>query len=133
MQIWANFDDSAETPPSNENGKTASNGKAPEARKEYIDVLVTEVATDGTTFAVQSLGSGTAALEKMMAEFSLHHKGGAAAADYTPKTGDQCSGQFTVDNQWYRAKIRKVDHANKTVDVVYLDYGNVSRKCCVIE
>jgi staphylococcal nuclease domain-containing protein 1 len=47
---------------------------------------------------------------------------------YTPKAGDICVAQFSLDEEWYRAKVVKVD-GNK-VNVLYIDYGNVCCCCC---
>lgn len=39
-----------------------------------------------------------------------------------PKRGDLCAAKYTVDNEWYRAKIEKVQGSK--VSVLYIDYGN---------
>lgn len=41
---------------------------------------------------------------------------------YTPKRGEICAAKFTLDDQWYRAKIEKVTGSN--ISVMYIDYGN---------
>jgi staphylococcal nuclease domain-containing protein 1 len=41
-----------------------------------------------------------------------------------PKVGDILAAKFTVDNDWYRARVRRVDREAKKADVTYLDYGN---------
>ena len=43
---------------------------------------------------------------------------------YTPKVGDLCVAQFSMDDEWYRAKVIKED-GNK-ITVLYIDYGNVN-------
>ena len=43
---------------------------------------------------------------------------------YTPKVGDTCVAQFSQDDEWYRAKVLKVESSK--VHVIYIDYGNVS-------
>ena len=42
---------------------------------------------------------------------------------YTPKKGDMCASRFSQDNQWYRAKIEKLEGGKATV--FFIDYGNV--------
>ena len=42
---------------------------------------------------------------------------------YTPAVGDICVAKFSLDDEWYRAKVLKID-GNK-VHVLYIDYGNV--------
>jgi staphylococcal nuclease domain-containing protein 1 len=58
-----------------------------------------------------------------MADFSLHHKTHQPSVD-TLKSGDYCSAQFTVDNVWYRARVKKV-MPNAEYLIQYMDYGNV--------
>ena len=42
---------------------------------------------------------------------------------YTPKVGDICVAKFSMDEEWYRAKVLSVQ-SNGTVSVLYIDYGN---------
>lgn len=41
---------------------------------------------------------------------------------YTPRRGEICAAKFTVDDEWYRVKVEKVQAGNATVR--YIDYGN---------
>lgn len=70
--------------------------------------------------------AGVAALEKLMSDFSLHHKqqSSAAAPGFTPKTGELVSAKFTDDNQWYRAKVKKSSAIKKEAVLQFIDYGN---------
>lgn len=61
-----------------------------------------------------------------MADFSIHHSGASHSTDFRPKTNEVISAKFTADQQWYRAKVRKHIPEQKSVEVVYVDYGNVS-------
>lgn len=36
--------------------------------------------------------------------------------------GDLCAAKFSEDNEWYRAKVEKVQGGN--VSILYIDYGN---------
>jgi len=42
---------------------------------------------------------------------------------YTPKVGDLCVAKFSIDNEWYRAKVLSVQ-SNGNVNVLFIDYGN---------
>ncbi|OZJ04390.1 hypothetical protein BZG36_02420 [Bifiguratus adelaidae] len=102
------------------------NGQHEEAltqpRREYIDVVVTEIG-NGNSLYVQQVSDNVRQLEHMMSALGLHHRnGGAANPGYRPKHGELVSAKFTEDDQWYRAKVRKV--TSDTVDVIYVDYGN---------
>jgi len=42
---------------------------------------------------------------------------------YTPKVGDLCVAKFSVDDEWYRAKVL-TSNSNGNVSVLFIDYGN---------
>lgn len=58
-----------------------------------------------------------------MQDFSLHHRGSATPANYTPKGGELVSAKFS-DGQWYRAKVRRTSPLKKEAEVTFIDYGN---------
>jgi staphylococcal nuclease domain-containing protein 1 len=67
-----------------------------------------------------------AALEKLMSDFSLHHRAAASAApaSFSPRTGDLVSAKFTEDNQWYRARVKRASGIKKEAHLQFIDYGN---------
>lgn len=92
-----------------------------ERKVNYEEVVVTEVTDEGTFFA-QSFQNGPKAeqlLSQLRQEFEANPPLPGA---YTPKRGDLCAAQYSVDNDWYRAKVTKIQGSNVTV--VYIDYGN---------
>ncbi|KIM75079.1 hypothetical protein PILCRDRAFT_827642 [Piloderma croceum F 1598] len=119
--IWKEYDEEAakiaETAP-------ADDGPAP-MKSEYLDVIISDVrTTNGFSFSVQILNTeGIASLEKLMHEFSIHHKSAAAASGFIPKGGDLVSAKFS-DGSWYRAKIRRASPIKKEAEVTFIDYGN---------
>ncbi|KAF2138961.1 uncharacterized protein K452DRAFT_275873 [Aplosporella prunicola CBS 121167] len=126
--MWQNWDPSQdeqeeEAPVEQTNG---SNGAAvtAERRKDYRDVVVTNVDENGK-LKIQEVGSGTSALTELMNSFRKFHQNSANAKGVeTVKAGDFVSARFTEDDEWYRAKIRRNDREAKKVEVVYVDYGN---------
>ncbi|KAJ1970507.1 hypothetical protein H4R35_005824, partial [Dimargaris xerosporica] len=100
---------------------------------EYVDVVVSEI-TVSNRFYLQLVRDAIPGLENLMAEFALYHMSSAAAMlppHYAPRVNDICSAQFTVDDQWYRARVVAMPTSNQTttagpttVHVYYLDYGN---------
>ncbi|KNE68591.1 hypothetical protein AMAG_12757 [Allomyces macrogynus ATCC 38327] len=100
---------------------------APTVTKNLAPVTVSEIVT-AAHFYLQSMAPDAVAnLENMMAQFATYHASPAATATAAPsplKAGDHVSAKFTADNQWYRARVRKVLN-NGTATVVYYDYGNV--------
>ena len=69
---------------------------------------------------------GIDALEKLMKEFSISHRGtSGAASGPPPKSGDLVSAKFT-DGEWYRARVRRASPAKQEAEVTFIDYGNQS-------
>ena len=63
-------------------------------------------------------------LEKLMEQ--LRSDLGASPplpGSYSPKKGDLCAAKF-IDGEWYRARVEKV--TGHQVNIIYVDYGNVS-------
>jgi staphylococcal nuclease domain-containing protein 1 len=64
-------------------------------------------------------------LEKMMSELGIHHKNASTAPEgWKPRNGEIVSAKYTEDNQWYRAKVVRNVPESKSVEVIYVDYGN---------
>ena len=94
-------------------------------KTEYIDVIISDVRTKPNfAFSVQILNTeGIASLEKLMRDFSLHHKTVAPVTGFNPRGGDLVSAKFS-DGQWYRAKVRRASPIKKEAEVTFIDYGN---------
>jgi staphylococcal nuclease domain-containing protein 1 len=92
-----------------------------ERKVNYEEVVVTEVTQEGSFF-VQSMSEGPKAESlnaKLRQEFQANPPLPGA---YTPKRGDVCAAKYTVDDEWYRVKVEKVQGGKATVH--YIDYGN---------
>ncbi|GAA6034124.1 hypothetical protein JCM8097_000707 [Rhodosporidiobolus ruineniae] len=135
--LWTNFDAAAaseEAAAANAGANGAAwGGQAaqPQVQKrEYADVVVSEIRGGTETvpfsFSVQLLqDGGIPELEKLMGELTVFHKeADLTPAGFTPRAGELVSAQFSVDNAWYRAKVRRSNPAKKEAEVVYIDYGN---------
>ncbi|KAG0287631.1 hypothetical protein BGZ96_008470 [Linnemannia gamsii] len=93
-------------------------------KKEYLDVVVSEIVSGGH-FYVQVINQNIQGLEKMMADLGIHHKNASSAPEsWKPRNGEIVSAKFTEDNQWYRAKVIRSVPESKSVEVLYVDYGN---------
>jgi staphylococcal nuclease domain-containing protein 1 len=129
--MWHNWDPSKDVdedagPALNSTG--ALNGDAAVSaprQKDYRDVMVTHVDEAGK-LKIQQVGPGTAALTELMTAFKSFHlnKANEQPLAGPPKVGDIVAAKFTADNDWYRARVRRVDREAKKADVTYLDYGN---------
>ncbi|GAA5915362.1 uncharacterized protein JCM6883_006810 [Sporobolomyces salmoneus] len=126
--LWSTFDPSAQQ----EDLSNGVNGgeKKLEARKEYVDVIVSEIRGGTETvpfsFSVQILkNGGIPELESLMSELTLFHQSSdVTPTGFTPKSGELVSAKFSADGQWYRAKVRKSNPGKKEAEVIYIDYGN---------
>ncbi|KAJ6625540.1 hypothetical protein B0H10DRAFT_2312806 [Mycena sp. CBHHK59/15] len=119
-EIWKDYDEEAEK------AEAPVEEAAGPLKREYIDVIISDVRTaSGLSFSVQILNTeGIAALEKLMRDFSLHHRSPSAAPpNFSPKGGDLVSAKFS-DGAWYRAKIRRASALKKEAEVTFIDYGN---------
>lgn len=93
----------------------------PERKLHLEDIIVTEV-TENLTFFAQSCANG-AKLDTLMAKLHADFQSNPPVTGaYTPKRGDICAAQFSADDQWYRAKIERVQ--GNSALVFYIDYGN---------
>ena len=141
-QVWSSYTGEEVQAPQDDNAPLAM---------EYLDVYVSAVKdSDPFGFSIQVLSGSSeftsasatpfctpasvhradypdvADLEKLMSDFSLHHRQPTSAApkDFSPRTGDLVSAKHPEDNQWYRAKVRKSSALKKEAVLVFIDYGN---------
>ncbi|ETI23329.1 hypothetical protein G647_05129 [Cladophialophora carrionii CBS 160.54] len=130
--MWHDWDPSKDdedddlTPPTNGNAGTNGDAAEPASRKkDYRDVVVTHVDETGK-LKIQQVGAGTTALTELMNAFKSFHlnKANDQPIAGPPKVGDIVAAKFTADDQWYRARVRRVDRDGKKADLTYLDYGN---------
>lgn len=121
--VWAHYDEDAEKDSAQDQEQAAASATP---NREYVDVIVSEVV-DGSRFYVQVLNEQARKLETLMAEFADHHKKHTEPSVAKPRNGEVVSAKFTEDDSWYRAKVRKSSPAG--VEVIYVDYGNVSAEC----
>ncbi|ESO85752.1 hypothetical protein LOTGIDRAFT_235720 [Lottia gigantea] len=87
----------------------------------YTTIVVTEI-TDQLSFFAQNIDNGPQ-LEKMMEQLRNDMETNPPLPGaYKPKVGDLCAAKFSLDGQWYRGKVLKVDGGKVTVK--FIDYGN---------
>lgn len=89
---------------------------------KYESVVVTEV-TPELHFYAQHTDQG-AKLEELMNKLRQEFKAmPPVTGAYAPKRGDLCAAKFSEDDEWYRAKVEKVEKGGN-VSILYVDYGN---------
>ncbi|KAG2491495.1 hypothetical protein HYH03_010073 [Edaphochlamys debaryana] len=91
---------------------------------EVLTVTVTDVA-DASEFFVQIEGEPRVAwLTEQLAASSL---GDMPPIPPELKTGQLCLAQYSLDNNWYRAHVERVNRSEPMYEVYFLDYGNRER------
>jgi len=106
----------------------AATAEQKETAAEKLTILPTEIL-GGNKFFAQTVGQSAHQLEKLMEEFAQFHKSAPAGSSaFVPKKNELVSAQFSQDKQWYRARIVQ-GYPNKSADVFFIDFGNVSQLC----
>lgn len=117
-KIWANYVEQVENEEAKEEDKE---DKVTERVVKQEKVIVTEV-TPELHFYAQHTDKG-AQLENLISKLRKEFQASPPLpGSYTPKRNDLCAAQFSEDNEWYRAKVEKVQGQNASI--MYIDYGN---------
>lgn len=117
-RIWASYVEETEPEELKEEDK---DDKITERKVNHEKVIVTEITSELHFFA-QHTDQG-AKLENFMSKLRKEFQSSPPLAGaYTAKRNDLCAAQFSLDNEWYRAKVEKVQGQNATI--LYIDYGN---------
>ncbi|KAJ2700980.1 hypothetical protein FB645_004798 [Coemansia sp. IMI 203386] len=104
-------------------GSNAQTKLAP--RMEFLDVRVSEMCADPTSFFVQIAQKSKAdELERLMSDLAIAPANSAADVGFVPKSGQLVRARYTVGDEWHRARIRNVSTAKNECEVFYLDFGN---------
>ncbi|KAJ1825026.1 hypothetical protein LPJ73_009296, partial [Coemansia sp. RSA 2703] len=67
-----------------------------------------------------------AELEQLMSDLALATPP-PAAQPFVPKPGQLVRAQYTVGDEWHRARIQSVSAARDSCEVAYVDFGNTER------
>ncbi|EAA11810.3 staphylococcal nuclease domain-containing protein 1 [Anopheles arabiensis] len=121
--IWKDYVEKAAAEEEKDEIEDTPDVNTPVERKvKYESVVVTEV-TPELQFYAQHTDQG-AKLEELMTKLRQDFKAmPPVTGSYAPKRGDMCAAKFSEDNEWYRAKVEKVEKGGN-VTILYIDYGN---------
>ncbi|XP_058457634.1 staphylococcal nuclease domain-containing protein 1 [Malaya genurostris] len=120
--IWKDYVEKTEDE-NKENEEEKEDPAAPADRKvKYENVVVTEVTPEMHFYAQHS--EQGAKLEELMSKLRQEFRAmPPVTGAYNPRRGDLCAAKFAEDNEWYRAKVEKVEKGGNA-SVLYVDYGN---------
>lgn len=99
-----------------DNKESASDGD----KMPSHEVVVIEVLPDLSFFAQKTADDEK--LTKLMENVKTLLDSSMSSGLTRPKRGDIVAAKFSIDNQWYRAKIEKV--VQTKAHILYIDYGN---------
>jgi len=122
LKRWANYVEEEIKEDENEGESAEIKEIEGERKVNYVSAVVTEVTPEAKIY-VQNVEDGKD-LEKMMGELRTEFvTNPPLSGAFQPKRGDLCAAKF-VDNNWYRAKVERVNMKDGTCSVLYVDYGN---------
>lgn len=113
LKIWEDYEETEDTKPQE---------VITDRKGNYRNVVVTEVKPD-LSFYVQFFDDGPKLEEmtKLLRQELAEHPPVSGA--YVPKKGEVCAAKFSEDQQWYRARVEKVQSSG-SVEIFFIDYGN---------
>ncbi|TPX39996.1 hypothetical protein SeMB42_g01617 [Synchytrium endobioticum] len=119
--LWS-LDRPAEEDEATNKEEEATNAMEEETSSE-IDVVISDISGSGQ-FYFQQVETARK-LEELMADFAAFCVSSQppSSTPFNPKVNDYVASQYSVDNAWYRARVKKVN-PDKTYTVLYVDYGN---------
>lgn len=89
---------------------------------KYEKVIITEITNEGVFYA-QNIESGNK-LEALMDKIHQEFKNNPPLpGSHVARKGQICAARFSLDDQWYRAKVEKLLD-DKMAQIFYIDYGN---------
>ncbi|XP_021917779.1 staphylococcal nuclease domain-containing protein 1 isoform X1 [Zootermopsis nevadensis] len=115
LKIWSNYVEE------NEDKNKIEEDNITERKIDYHKVFVVEGTRD-LHFYAQLVEQGSK-LEQLMGKIRQEFVSNPPLPGaFTPKRGEMCAAKFTVDDQWYRARVEKI--SGPDISVLYIDYGN---------
>ncbi|XP_055929068.1 staphylococcal nuclease domain-containing protein 1-like [Argiope bruennichi] len=114
LRMWENYEP-VEVEPKEETKDRVVN---------YKKVTITENKEDPTDliFYAQHYDEGPK-LEELMTDLRQELSSNPPlVGSYTPKKGDLCAAKYSADDEWYRAKIIKMQ--GNQIQILFIDYGN---------
>lgn len=84
-------------------------------------VVITYISSDLKVY-VQYSNQGKQ-IEQLQSNLRQHFTETKPTGRYSPKQNELVAARFSSDDQWYRARVEKIE-SNYRISVYYIDYGN---------
>jgi staphylococcal nuclease domain-containing protein 1 len=123
LKVWENYSAEAEKEAAAAAAAAAAaeQDPTPDAQKQVVELTITEIV-DGAHFYAHVAGDKSISALQEQLSASCRRAGGMDGK-YDPAPGAMCCARFTVDDEWYRARVRSKQGGEYTV--FFVDYGNV--------
>ena len=120
LKVWENYSAEEEEAARQAAKALAESELEPVAdeEKQVVELELTEIV-NGAHFYAQVAGDQAVVALQDQLKKSCSTNG---TGPFEPKAGTYCCARFTVDNEWYRAKV--VNKAGGEFTVFFIDYGN---------
>jgi len=118
--VWAKWDPSQDEVRESKYEKgTSTSAAKTERTKDLKEVMVTHIKDASSFYAqftenAEKLDEVTKALTEAFAS--------GKPESVTPKRNEICAAKFDADNQWYRAKVLRIEDGS--YEIRYIDFGN---------
>ena len=93
-------------------------------RQTSFDVVVTHIRNP-SSFSVQRGGEDDLIAAALMTDLGAALENIAPTDDYCPILGEVCCALFAEEQRWYRAVVDSVSADHRSVDITFVDYGNI--------
>lgn len=122
LKVWEGYsaEQEAEAAALAEQEAAAEMEPVPDASKQVVELNLTEIV-DGAHFYAQVAGDTAVGVLQEQIAAACRRTGGSDIG-WEPKVGAMVCARFTVDDEWYRAKISAKNGGEYTV--FFIDYGN---------
>ena len=129
--VWTNYEEpAAREEDENENEANADSAQDDVASNStainfndsrFRRVVVTYLTSDMKVY-VQFSDQGTK-VEQLQSDLREYFNQLKPVGGHAPKKGELLAARFTADNEWYRARVEKIE-GNNRISVYFVDYGN---------
>jgi len=120
LKVWEGYsaEMEAEAEAARSAAAVAEMEPVPDSQKQVVELNLTELKNGAHFFAHVAGDSSAQVLQEQLAAACRR----TDDVKYEPNTGAVCCARFTVDDEWYRAKVKSRNGGEYVV--YFIDYGN---------
>ena len=129
--VWTNYEEPAVKEEDTNEGENTPEAASDEGvlapttinfnDSRFRRIVVTYVTSDLKIYVQYSEQGGK--VEQLQTELRDVFNQTKPVGGHAPKKGELLAARFTADNEWYRARVEKIEGTNR-ISVYFVDYGN---------